>query len=78
VFRFRRSAIYEIGEIIAFDLFQIADAYADQAKAGCPHLMCEQIAAGGEYAGGELRRTSQRASARAGFEISAFELERHG
>jgi hypothetical protein len=72
VFGFRCAAIDEVGEVVALDLFQIADADADQSEVGRTYLMREQVAACGKNACGQLGRTSKCACACTDFEIRTF------
>src|SRR5664279_5889012 len=73
-----RTAVDEVGEIVARGLLQMTDADADQAEPGGAHLKAKQVAAGGEDARGELGRVPERACPRAEFEIGALELQRYG
>jgi len=61
-----RTAVDQIGEIVACGLLQMTDADADQAEAGLAHLKAKQVAAGGENTRGELGRVPQRARSGSG------------
>jgi hypothetical protein len=72
------APVEQVGEIGPVGGIERGNADAEQAEHGAVDFPPQQIAPGGENAGGKLRRPRERLCPRPDAEVGGFQLQRHG